>query len=184
MKLVVPGTEHLPGYIAALERGWHQDSERPLESIRETLIRIEQDAHGFLASMDDPEGKAPPITLPNGDVVKRIPGWQRWMWDGEFCGSINFRWQPGTTELPPTCLGHIGYSVVPWKRGRGFATKALGCVLEEARGTDMPFVELTTSPANHISQKVIEANGGVLHEHFIKPPQFGSEPGLRYRVYF
>jgi len=35
------------------------------------------------------------------------------MWDGEFCGQIAFRWQPGTEALPPHCLGHVGYSVVP-----------------------------------------------------------------------
>jgi predicted acetyltransferase len=40
------------------------------------------------------------------------------MWDGDFAGAINLRWQPGTAELPPHCLGHIGYGVVPWKRGR------------------------------------------------------------------
>jgi len=41
------------------------------------------------------------------------------MWDDEFAGSIGFRWQPGTSALPPHCLGHIGYAVVPWKQGRG-----------------------------------------------------------------
>jgi len=47
----------------------------------------------------------------------------------------------------------------------------------------MPFVEVTTDPTNIASQKVIERNGGVLFETFIKPIQFGSEPGLRYRIY-
>ena len=55
------------------------------------------------------------------------------MWDGEFCGSIGFRWQPGTSTLPPYVLGHIGYAVVPWKRGRGYATQALALLLPEAR---------------------------------------------------
>jgi hypothetical protein len=29
---------------------------------------------------------------------------------------------------------------------------------------------------------VIEANGGVLHERFVKPAQFGGGDGLRYRI--
>jgi hypothetical protein len=29
---------------------------------------------------------------------------------------------------------------------------------------------------------VIQANGGVLVEPFTKPPQFGSVPGLRFRI--
>ena len=43
-------------------------------------------------------------------------------------------------------------------------------------------IEITTEPENLPSQRVIEAVGGELHEKFIQPPQFGSKPGLRYRV--
>ena len=38
--------------------------------------------------------------LPDGTCVPRLPGYQRWMWDGAFAGSIGFRWQYGTVELP------------------------------------------------------------------------------------
>jgi RimJ/RimL family protein N-acetyltransferase len=44
------------------------------------------------------------------------------------------------------------------------------------------FVEITTDPENIASQRVIQANGGVLVERFIKPPQFGSKQGLRFRI--
>ena len=104
------------------------------------------------------------------------------MWDGEFCGSIGFRWQPGTTELPPHCLGHIGYEVVPWKQRKGYATAALRLLLSEVKDVGLPFVEITTDPDNMASQRVIEAAGGTLYEKFVKPPQFGSKPGLRYRI--
>jgi predicted acetyltransferase len=115
-------------------------------------------------------------------MAARIPGFRRWMWDGDFCGSIGLRWQPGTTELPPHCLGHIGYAVVPWKQGKGYATAALRLLLPQARAIGLPFVEITTDPDNIASQRVIEAAGGVLHEKFIKPPQYGSKPGVRYRI--
>ena len=104
------------------------------------------------------------------------------MWDGEFCGSIGFRWQPGTEALPPHCLGHIGYSVLPSKQRRGHATQALRDMLPHARAERLRYVEITTDPANVASQRVIEANGGILHERFTKPAQFGNVPGLRYRI--
>jgi predicted acetyltransferase len=134
--------------------------------------------------MEDLEAKGPPVTLPDGSTVKRLPGFRRWLWDGEFCGSIGLRWQPGTTELPPYCLGHIGYAVVTWKQGQGYAKSALGQLLPEAKAVGLPYVEITTDLGNVASQRVILANGGVLVEQFTKPPQFGGKPGLRFRITF
>ena len=104
------------------------------------------------------------------------------MWDGEFCGVIGLRWQPGTEALPPYCLGHIGYAVVPWKQRRGYATLALGAMLADARAEGLRHVEITTGPDNVASQRVITANGGVLVEEFITPATLGSKRELRYRV--
>lgn len=169
-------------YVAALQRGWSADNIRGVAAAQEELAAIDRDSDAFLAGLVDREGKGQPITMPDGSVVKRLPGYRRWMWDGEFCGSIGFRWQPGTTDLPPHCLGHIGYAVVPWKQRNGYARLALGALLPEARAEGLAFVEITTDPDNIASQRVIEANGGVLVEHFTKAPQFGSVPGLRYRI--
>lgn len=181
MQLVRPSELHLPSYVAALKRGWSADNLRP-EAAQEELARIRADAQAFIASMEDREARGLPITLPDGSVVNRIPGFRRWMWDGEFCGSIGLRWQAGTTDLPPHCLGHIGYAVVPWKQGLGYAKAALAQLLPEARSVGLPFVEITIDPENIASRRVILANGGVLVEHFTKPPQFGSKPGLRFRI--
>lgn len=181
MQLVRPELEHLASYVAALERGW-SFTERGEEGSREELASIKADATAFLATLEDREGKGPPVTLPDGSTAKRLPGFKRWIWDGEFCGSIGLRWQPGTTELPPHCLGHIGYAVVAWKQRRGYATHALRLILPEARAIGLPYVEITTDADNIASQRVIEANGGVVFERFIKPPQFDSKPGLRFRI--
>src|SRR3954466_424495 len=182
MELVWPSREHLPGYIDALERGWSPDNLRGEAAAREQLARIAADPDRFLGGLVDREAAGGPITLPDGTTVARLPGYARWMWDGEFCGSIGFRWQRGTEALPPQCLGHIGYAVVPWKRGRGYATQALREILRDAKGEGLRYIEITTEPENIASQRVIEANGGVLVEHFTKPVQFGSTPGLRYRI--
>ena len=186
MRLVRPATEHLAGYVAALQRGYSPDNVRGAVAAQEILARIEADADTFLASLEDREAKGLPVTLPDGTQVKRIPGFHRWMWDAgsdePFCGSISLRWQPGTTDLPPHVLGHVGYSVVSWKRNLGHATSALAQLLVETRDTGLPFVEVTTDPDNIASQRVIVANGGVLVEEFVKPASFGSKPGLRYRI--
>lgn len=182
MRLVWPSREYLPSYVAALERGWSPDNVRGQAAADEELERIAADAEAFLASLVDREAMGPPIALPDGTIVPRLPGYRRWMWDGEFCGSIGFRWQRGTEALPPYCLGHIGYAVVPWKQGRGYATRALREVLREARTEGLRYVEITTDPDNVPSQRVIETNGGVLVEQFVKPGALGGKLGLRYRV--
>jgi len=128
------------------------------------LVRIAQDADAFLAGLDDPEARGGPIPQPDGSFTERLPGFHRWIWDDGFCGSIGFRWRRGTEDLPPTCLGHVGYAVVPWKQGRGHATAALALILPQARAVGLRWIDLTTDPANLASQRVILANGGALLE--------------------
>src|SRR5262245_33755956 len=183
MTLVWPSAEHLPSYVAALERGWSPDNMRAEVVAREQLAQIAADADAFLRSLVDREARGRPVTLPDGSVVPRLPGYHRWLWDGEFCGVIGFRWQPGTEALPSHCLGHIGYSVVSWKRRRGYATSALRALLADVKTEGLRYVEITTDPDNVASQRVVEANGGVLVEEFVKPAQFGGTRGLRYRVF-
>jgi predicted acetyltransferase len=182
LQLVVPSLAQLDAYAGALRRGWSPDNVRLLEAAREELELIVEDRADFIALLDDREAKGGPITLPDGSQVPRLPGYRRWMWDGEFCGSIGFRWQPGTSALPAHCLGHIGYSVVPWKRRRGHATRALALLLPEVRKEGLDYVELTADPDNLPSQKVITANGGVLVKRFRKEPAYGQAEALLFRI--
>jgi predicted acetyltransferase len=179
--LLTPSLERVPSYVDALQRGWSPEATRD-ETRLENLRAIEDNAVAFVSSLDDPHAKGGPIRLPDGSLVERLPGFHRWMWDGEFCGEIDFRWRPGTPDLPPTCLGHIGYGVVPWKRNRGYATSALRLMLPEARAQGLAYVEITTDPDNIASQRVILANGGALVERFRKEAAHGAGEGLRFRI--
>ena len=181
LRLVRPSRAELPDYVSALERGWSPDNIRLGAAAKEELEKIAADADAFLASLDDPDAKGDPIRLPDGSTMKRLPGFRRWMWDGAFCGSIGFRWQKGTSALPPYVLGHIGYTVVPWKRRRGYATQALKLLLPEAKALGLDYVELTTDTENTISQKVILACGGRMLERFQKVAYGGTE-GMRFRI--
>jgi predicted acetyltransferase len=181
MELIRPGAEHLPSYLEALHRGWSPNTEH-VGLDQATIDRVTRDPQRFIELCDDREAAGGPIEQPDGTTVPRLPGLSRWMWDREFAGAINLRWQPGTRELPPTCLGHIGYSVVPWKRRRGYATAALAAMLPIAAAEGLPIVDITTDVDNIASQRVILANGGVLVEHFTKLESAGGGPALRFEV--
>jgi predicted acetyltransferase len=182
MHLVWPSQEYLPDYISALERGWSPDNMRGRAAAEEELLRIAVDTDAFLRSLVDKDATGDPITLTDGTKVPRLPGYRRWLWDGEFCGAIGLRWQRGTEKLPIYCLGHIGYAVVPWKQRRGYATRAVHGILQEARAEGLRYVEITTAPDNIPSQRVIEKNDGVFVEEFLKPLSLGGGREFRYRV--
>jgi predicted acetyltransferase len=181
MELVWPGPEYLRSYREALQRGWSPSSLRP-QAAEEELAAIQRDADAYLRQQVNLEGGGPGVKLADGTVVPRLPGYRKWMWDGEFCGAIHLRWSK-EGPLPDYCLGHIGYGVVPWKRGRGYATRALALLLPEARDRGLEHVEITTSPQNIASQRVIVNNGGVLVEEFEKIAAHGGGPELRYRIW-
>ena len=180
--LVKPARRHLVGDRDALERGWSPDNVRGEAAAREQLAAIAADPEVFLARLDDREARAGPVKLPDGSTATRLPGFVRWIWDGEYCGSIGLRWQPGSSDLPPYVLGHIGFAVVPWKRGRGYAASALAAMLPLARAEGLGHVEITTDPDNIASQRTIEKCGGVFVERFRRPEVYGGAESLRYRI--
>lgn len=181
MKLLKPSATHVPDYVAALRRGWSPDNLRP-EAAQEQISSIEKDAISFVSNLDDPTAKAGPVILPDGSKVPRLPSIRRWIWNDGFCGHIGFRWKPGTEELPPTCSGHIGYGVVPWRRGEGLASAALLTILPEAKAAGLKFVEVTTSPNNPASVRIIEKAGGALMKTYIADKALGGHETLEFRI--
>ena len=183
MELIKLDAVRLPAVVSALARGLQPDNTRGQAGAREMIGRIKADPDAFLAAQDDPDARAGDIELPDGTVIQRLPGLHRWMWDGEICGVIGFRWAArGEPELPPHVLGHIGYAVAPWKRGQGYATRALALILPVAREMGLPWVELTTDEGNLASQKTIVRNGGRLVGPFEKAAAYGGGQALRYRI--
>jgi predicted acetyltransferase len=169
----------LDGFKNALHRGWSPHTE--IDISKSVLDAIETDAAAYLASVSDaaPLGD---VTLPDGRAVPRLPMRIRWIWDGDFCGQINLRWAPVGGALPPTVLGHIGYTVVPWKRGHGIAKRALRHMLSEAREVGLAALDVCTTADNIASQKVILANGGAVFEAFRSEQHDPTINRLRYRI--
>ncbi len=174
-RLMPPAPALLPAYAAALEQGW---SPHNLENVSAApLAALRADPAAVLAALPRPGG---PLTLPGGREVPRLPSHTFWIVanDVTFCGVIRLRWQPGTEELPPWVLGHVGYAIVPDARGRGLATWALGQVRPVARGLGLARIRVCCAADNTTSRRVIERNGGVLVA--IGPePGPRPEPGLR-----
>lgn len=157
IELIEPTLDRLPGYVAALETGWSPSATRDLSGIHLDATRA--DARAFLSDLTRHEGGT--VTLADGTLVPRLPGRVFWIWDGEFCGTINLRFVPGTLDLPAHVSGHVGYAVVPWKWRRGYATRALALLLPVAHELGLPRVLVTCDAGNAASRRVIEANGGI-----------------------
>jgi predicted acetyltransferase len=154
LTLEPPDLGNLPSYVAALERGWSPNNTRDVSAEQVALYR------------ESPERLVYELTRQDGMIVvgrrhvPRLPNRVFWLWDGDFCGTINLRYVIGTEALPSYVSGHIGYAVVPWKQRRGYATAALGMILPVARAVGLKRVLVTCDASNEPSRKVILANGG------------------------
>lgn len=85
--------------------------------------------------------------------------------DGEIIGIVNFRHT--LTDFYKD-LGHIGYSVRPSERKKGYATEILKQALDFAKNQGLTKVFLTCKKDNEASKKTILKNRGVFNRTFAK----------------
>jgi predicted acetyltransferase len=161
LRLLPPSLDLLPGYAAALAAGWSPNTERDVSA--KELAQLRRDPGSFL---DEVTRQGGTIVNALGKRVPRLPSRVFWLDDGAFCGSINLRFAPGTEALPTHVNGHVGYTVVPWKRRRGYATLALALLLPVAREAGLPRIQITCDDDNEPSRRVIAANGGVFEHSY------------------
>ena len=68
--------------------------------------------------------------------------------------------------------GHIGYSVCPSERRKGYATRMLAAALDICREMGLSRVMISCTPDNEASRRTILKNGGV-YENTVYEPERG-----------
>ena len=108
-----------------------------------------------------------PATLPEGKVLAtqflavRIS-------DGRLVGMIQVRHY--FNEYLEKYAGHIGYSVRPCERRRGYAKEMLRLALPYCKGLGLDRVLISCEPHNEGSRRTILSNGGV-YESTVHEPE-------------
>ena len=119
------------------------------------------------AWLDHVERYSRPETVPEGRVVSTQYILVREE-DDRLLGMLQLR---QTIEHPylKQYGGHIGYSVRPSERRRGYAKRMLAMALDEARALGLERVMITCASDNEGSRRTILANGGV-YEYTVHEP--------------
>lgn len=176
--LVTPTLDALDGYEDALERGWAPDPRRVGDAayVAAELDALRTDRAGYLDRLltDPAPARNPsPTALVNHAF---------WISDGEFAGKADLRYIPATGAVPDGIPGHVGFSVVPWKQGKGYATAALRALMEFARTKRLKTLHILCNPENMASRMVIERAGGKVYHVGPHPSDSPRQMKIHYRV--
>jgi predicted acetyltransferase len=97
--------------------------------------------------------------LPHGWVA----GTTWWLVDGDrFIGKVEVRHR--LTDALRLRGGHVGYSIRPTMRRRGYGTLALSLALPRCLDLGLDRVLVTCDESNEASRRIIETNGGKLED--------------------
>ena len=176
--IVMPTLEALGGYEDALARGWSPDPRRMGDAayVEAELAALRKDRAGYLDRILNhpaPAYNASPTEPVNHALL---------ISDGEFAGKADLRYVPTTGTVPDGVPGHVGYSVVPWKQGRGYATAALRALMELARSKGLRELQILCNVENLGSRVVIERVGGEVERVGPHPSDRAEQEKIYYRV--
>jgi len=150
----------------------------PCEELREAYIECaeefeaaeEDHIHGSGMKLTDDFGQFVQTLRDCGKGIDLQKGWvpATTFWlvrEGQILGVSNLRHD--LTEFLRHEGGHIGYSVRPSERGKGYATVMVKLVLEKAKELGLTRVLITCDKDNVASSRVVQKNGGELESESI-----------------
>lgn len=172
LKLVAPSINDKKSALEMLEEIKVADAGLPWQY--SGLANLEE-ANSYEEWVKEKDNESKGIDLKDGFVpcttlfLKRIS-------DNKICGSISIR-----HELNKFLLdfgGHIGYSITPSERGKGYGKLQLKMGLEIAKSLDIEKCLITADVENVVSNKTIISEGGVLENTVM----WKSDPLNRYWI--
>lgn len=142
-----PAVQYKDSFIAAM-REFHREGRNPDWNFESLEAHFEEYVVVQLAREHDP--------LPG-----RVPQTDYWLIvDNIYAGRISIRHHLNSSL--EKFGGHIGYDIRPSMRHKGYGTLQCRLALAKARERGLERVLITCDDDNIGSQKIIEANGGVL----------------------
>lgn len=151
MQLILPTFQYKSTFLQGLFE--YQQEGRYLEY---PYNFVQQHFDLFLTILHN---KAKGINLPVGHSPEHF----FWLIDaGEFIGITSIR--TVATDWVTHEGGHIGYSIRPSKRNKGYGKNILRLVLPKAKEFGFEKVLITCDENNIGSKKIIETNGGVFEK--------------------
>jgi RimJ/RimL family protein N-acetyltransferase len=111
------------------------------------------------------------------EQLRRDPSVQRWLAramvlrDGgrTMVGNIGFHGEPGINAAGALAALEIGYGVRPDRRRQGYATEAVGALLDWARGQGISHFVASVAPDNEPSLAIVRKLGFVRTGEHIDP---------------
>ena len=134
------------------------------------LAGLEADFGGFVASL---QRLAEPSRVQQAGYRDRV----LWLVDGgRYVGQASLRPELGTPYLI-TYGGHIGYSIRPSLRRRGYGRRILELALDACAEFNLHRALVTCDEDNAASRRIIEANGGRFESEMAMDPAAARAEG-------